>query len=101
LGEHTVGFGFQLPDLGTPGSIMVEGRWEVRDAEGHNVDQVQEHATREAYRVHRLLSRDVVSSTVDAPRSFALLLDSGDELRVFDDSERYESFAIKPGNIFV
>ena len=101
LAEHNLYFHFQEAEAGPVRSILVEGGWEVRAADGELVDQVQEHATREYYRVHRLLSQSVVGSSVDAPRSFALRFTSGLQLRVFDDSEQYESFAIHPGDVFV
>ena len=101
LAEHNLYFHFQDTDAGPLRSILVEGGWEVRAADGEVLDQVQAHAAREYYRVHRLLGQSVVSSSVDAPRSFALRFGSGLELRVFDDSEQYESFSIQPGDVFV
>ena len=101
VAEHTLHFNFQEAAAGPLRHILVEGGWEVRTAAGDVLDQVQEHATREYYRIHLLLSQSVVSSSVDAPRSFALRFESGLELRVFDDSEQYESFSIQPGDVFV
>jgi len=43
----------------------------------------------------------VAGTEVDAPRSFALRFAGGEELRVFDDSDQFESFSIQPGDIFV
>ena len=101
VAEHTLHFNFQEAGPGPLRYILVEGGWEVRTAAGDIRDQVQEHATRDCYRIHRLLSQSVVSTSVDAPRSFALRFESGLELRVFDDSEQYESFSIQPGDVFV
>ena len=42
-----------------------------------------------------------VGTEIDQPRSFALKFEGGDVLRVFDNSEQYESFSIQPGDIFV
>ena len=101
VAEHTLQFVFQPPLPNPLHCIMVEGTWEIRDADGAILDRVQDHASRDVYRVHKLLSRDVVSSVVDAPRSFTLSFDSGHHLQVFDDSKQYESFSIQPGDIFV
>ena len=101
VAEHTLHFTFQ-PETPAPlHEIVVEGGWEVRDSNGALVDRVAEHATREVYRIHRLLSRTVVASTLDAPRSFTLRFDSGYSLTIYDDSEQYESFSIQPGDVFV
>jgi hypothetical protein len=52
------------------------------------------HAERDYYRVHALLSREVIGTEVDSPRSMALRFDGGFELRVFGENEGYESFQI-------
>jgi len=101
VAEHTLHFVFQPPLPNPLHSIMVEGGWEIRDTDGTILDRVQEHASRDVYRIHKLLSRDVISSVVDAPRSFTLRFDSGHQLQVFDDSTQYESFSIQPGDVFV
>lgn len=101
LAEHTIQFIFQPPLPRPLHTIMVEGSWEVRDADAAVLDRVQEHTSREVFRIHKLLSRDVVSSSVEAPRSFTLRFDSGYELEIFDDSKQYESFSIQPGDVFV
>jgi hypothetical protein len=105
LGVHQVQFRFQA--AGTTGGkegfrgISAEGRWEFRDAAGRIVDSAGPNEEREAYRVHRLLGHIVEGAELDAPRSFALRFAGGDELRIFDDSDRYESFSIQPGDIFI
>ena len=101
VAEHNLHFNFQEADAVPLRYILVEGGWELRTADGEIVDQRQEHATREVYRIHQLLGRAVVDSSIDPPRSFALRFDSGLELRVFDDSEQYESFSIQPGDVYV
>jgi hypothetical protein len=101
VAEQTLHFVFQPPLPNPLHYIMVEGAWEIRDAGGAILDRVQEHASRDVYRIHKLLSRDVVGSVVDAPRSFTLRFDSGHELQVFDDSRQYESFSIQPVDVFV
>lgn len=104
LGEFEVQFHFQAAS--TAGSqdmlhIGVEGNWELCDDSGRIVDRAERNCDREAYRLHRLLGHAVTATAVDAPQSFALRFDSGDELRVLDDSDQHESFSIQPGNIFV
>jgi hypothetical protein len=101
VAEHTLHFVFQPPLPKPLHYIMVEGSWEVRDSDGAILDQVQEHASRHVYRIHKLLGHDVVGSVVNAPGSFTLRFDSGHQLQVFDDSRQYESFSIQPGDIFV
>jgi hypothetical protein len=96
LGAHQVQFHFQGADAWGPKvpSISVEGGWELRDAAGSLVDEDQEHLEREVYRLHRLLAGEVVGTEVDAPDSFALRFDGGEELRIFDDNAHYETFSI-------
>jgi hypothetical protein len=96
LGAHQVQFHFQGADAWGPKvpSISVEGGWELRDAGGKLLDGFEECDTRETYRVHRILAAKVVGTAVDAPGSFALRFESGEELRIFDDNGPYESFSI-------
>ena len=81
--------------------ISVEGDWELVDSAGHRLDGQQEPAERDCYRLHKLLMRDVTAFELSAPRWFSLTFDGGYTLRVFDNSDRYESFSIKPHGIFV
>ena len=96
LGEHQIQFHF-YPDA----NISVEGRWELRDSAGTLIDQDAEHSEREAYYLHVLLGRDVEGYSVSAPHSFFLRFETGHVLTVFDSKERYESFSIQPGDIYV
>jgi hypothetical protein len=105
LGEDRIQFSFQgvdsmYADTESP-EIVVEGEWELRDSSGEMMDQSEDNDERESYKLHRLLGAMVVGHGVDAPHSFMLRFDSGDELRVFDSSEDQESFAIQPGDIVV
>jgi hypothetical protein len=105
LGEVQLQFHFQSVDYKWPGptgpEISVEGDWELHDSSGEIVDRDESNAEREAYRLHRLLGKQVVGTEIDPPRSFALKFDDGHMLRIFDSSDQYESFSIQPGNIFV
>ena len=87
--------------FGRAGTISVEGRWELHDAAGRLVDESQDHANRDSYRIHAILNEDVVDCSIDPPRSFTLSFASGYRLTVYDDSPQYESFAIHPDGIIV
>ena len=105
LGEFQLQFHFQNVEHARPSltglSISVEGCWELRDGSGETVDRGQSNAERESYKVHRLLGKQVVGTELAPPRSLALKFEGGHVLRIFDDSESWESFSIQPGNIFV
>ena len=83
------------------GSISVEGGWELLDETGRSIDRNYEKSDRPPYQLHRLLGRKVLTTEVSAPKWFALTFEGGAVLRVFDDSQQYESFSIEPGEIIV
>jgi hypothetical protein len=82
-------------------TISIEGDWELRGPDGGLIDRQMEPASRDAYRIHVLLGKTVESTEVRPPESFRLRFDSGHMLEVFDRSRQYESFSIRPGDIFV
>jgi hypothetical protein len=96
LGQYQLQFHFH-----PAGSISVEGGWELLDPAGMRIDGSHDGPERPPYQLHRLLGRRVTASEIAAPRWFAIQFDGGEVLRIFDDSEQYESFSIQPGNIFV
>ncbi len=96
LGQYQVQFHFHPAGL-----ISVEGGWELLDPAGERIDGSADGPERPPYQLHRLLGRLVAASEIAPPGSFALRFEGGELLRIFDDSEQYESFAIQPGNIFV
>jgi uncharacterized protein DUF6188 len=96
IGEFQIQFHFE-----PAGEIAVEGRWELRDQSGCLVDHAEENSSRDVYRVHQLLGRQVTASRVDAPDSIALVFDGGQTLTVFDSSVTHESFTIQPGDVVV
>jgi hypothetical protein len=97
LGQYQLQFHFH-----PSGSISVEGKWELRDADDMLVDGGERDVlSKDAIRAHRLLGKRVNEASVDAPRSFSLCFEGGDVLTIYDDSSEYESFSIQPGNIFV
>jgi hypothetical protein len=67
----------------------VEGDWELVSPDGRILDRDVDPTQRDVYRVHVILSRDVVGYEVAAPESFTLHFDSGHTLRVFDSSKRW------------
>jgi hypothetical protein len=89
LGEYQLQFHFH-----PKGSISVEGRWELHDAAGELIDRLYDGMERPAYQLHRLLGQAVVGTEVAAPVSCALRFQKGEVLRLFDDSQQYESFQI-------
>lgn len=99
LGEYVIQFrfgGVDRPELG------VEGYWELRSQDGTIVDHAaQENDKRDAYRIHCLLGQSVTRTEVHAPNSILLQFTSGQSLEVFDHDEKYESFSIQPGDVFV
>jgi hypothetical protein len=82
------------------GSVSVEGGWELLDHAGDCIDR-QHDWPRPPFQLHRLLGQRVVDSEVSAPEWFCLRFESGEALKVFDDSTQFESFSIQPGNIYV
>jgi hypothetical protein len=96
IGEHQLQFHFSGERGVGRGSISVEGSWELRDSKDTLVDSAQEHAERADYRVHVIISRTVSSFSIDVPRSFQLVFNSGHRLTIYDDSEHYESFSVNP-----
>ena len=98
LGIHIIHFRFGADP---PGIISVEGDWELLGRDGSVIDRQEEPSARDAFRIHVLVGREVVSSQVSAPEWFELRFDSGHRLRVYDRSPVYESFSIEPGGVIV
>jgi len=82
------------------GVFLIEGEWELA-ADGVVVDRHRPWPRREPYHWHRVLGRRVVGWSVSPPKSLALEFEGGVVLRLFDSSERYESFMIEPGPVVV
>jgi len=98
IGQFQLQFHFS-GERGTGGGrISVEGGWDLQDSAAAEIDCDQEHYERQHYKLHVLLGRTVSSFTIDAPRSFQLLFDSGHRLTVYDDNERYETFSVEPAD---
>ena len=93
LGQFQIQFHFG-GEPGVAARILVEGGWELHDSSGSELDHDQEHFDRQHYKLHVLLGRTVSSFTIDAPRSFQLVFDSGHSLTVYDDNTHYETFSV-------
>jgi hypothetical protein len=77
------------------GSISVEGKWALRDSAGVIIDESQEPAIRESYRIHKIIDIPVSHYTINAPMSFTLYFAGGYSLTIYDDpSQPYESFEV-------
>ncbi len=109
LGPFDMQFRFQTehPFEGGP-YLQIEGYWELRAADGEVLDHSPyakgkrtPPVAQRVFRAHSLLGRTVASFSLEPPESLTLVFDDGQQLRVFDDSDRYESFAIQPGDIFI
>jgi hypothetical protein len=94
LGQYQLQFHFH-----PAASIFVEGGWELLDRSGERIDNRHDGPDRPPYQLHRLLGRRVKSSEVFAPEWFALQFESGEVLRVYDDSSQYKSFQILPSGV--
>ena len=96
LGQFQVQFHFH-----PVGTICVDGSWELIGAAGEMLDRSYDDSDRPPYELHRLLGREVTATEIHAPKWFSVEFETGEVLRVFDDSETYESFQIQPGDIVV
>lgn len=97
LGKWVIHFYFAMEPARV---IGVEGHLELLDSGGTAIDRQQKPEERDAYRLHRILLREVVSYDVHAPEWFNLTFDNGMTLKIHDDSRQYESFSIQPGDIY-
>jgi hypothetical protein len=87
--------------FGPAGTICAFGTWALHDSANVLVDWGQENSKRECYRIHVILNADVIACSIDPPRSFSLNFSTGHRLTIYDDTPRYESFAIQPDGIYV
>lgn len=110
LGKWQLQFSFTRPEarIGPDFGLSVEGYWELRDAGGALVDhgpnggknrEGTEPIAQATFRAHPLLTLTVVSFHLEPPESFTLTFDDGQRLRVYDNSDRYESFSF--GGVYI
>ena len=74
-----------------PGTVDI-----LLKATGVPIDHAQEHFEHEHYTLHVLLGHSISDLSIDAPRSFQLVFDSGHRLTIYDDNEHYETFSVNP-----
>lgn len=73
-------------------SIMVESPVTIRDADNH-VHCYEDNTAIDKY-VLSLLDADVISAVPQESGELTIIFDKGQELRLVDDSEKYESYRI-------
>jgi len=103
IGPHDLQINIH-PDL----NISLTGRWEMRDATGNIVDQSPDGSIASFCTsvtiptwLPRIVSRTFVRLEISPPVWFELEFDTGDRLRVFDDSPYYESCTIWPAGVII
>lgn len=96
LGPYDIQFRF---DRGA--EISSTGEWLLLDPRGLVVDRRQVNVERSEYRVHQLLHEKIVSTRIDAPKSFDLLFEDGHALRFVDADPQFESVTIWPVGIVI
>ena len=103
IGPHDVQIRMN-PDL----NISIMGSWELRDASGTIVDQAPDRniasfctsVTIPTW-LPRIVNRTFVRLEISPPEWFELEFDTGDRLRVYDDSPHYESCTIWPAGVII
>jgi hypothetical protein len=99
VGKFQINFVFSgNPWKETDRTIAAEGYWEMRDSQSVVIDKATENDDRDAYRIHRLLSRTVTGTKVNPPESFTLTFDNGWTLTFVDDSSHYETCHVSVGD---
>lgn len=89
LGEFQISFSF------ADGShISTEGKWELSNRDNVLVDESISHGLREKYCIHKILGQKVESFLINVPTCFTLKFENHLVLKIYDDSEHYESFAL-------
>lgn len=96
LGMYQIQFHFD-----PAGYLSVEGGYELIDPSGTRIDHRQDFPRASPFELHRLLGDQVEETEVSAPTSIAFRFRRGYVLRVFDDSQEFESFQLQPGDIIV
>lgn len=102
LGPHDLRLAFtNYPDPDR--HLSIEATWELRGTDDEIIDRADDaYGLRDTpLHFHRIIGQEVTSSLVSAPDWIELGFGNGVRLRVYDDSEHYESFTIQPGDIVV
>jgi len=95
IGSYAVVLSFSLNR-----TIGIEGRYEILSPIGESVESGRPDELRSQHLVD-LLGASIVTATPSPPQTVELRFSTGHVLRLIDDSEKYESFSIQPGDIFV
>ncbi len=93
LGEFQIQFHFA-----DGSSISAEGKWELWNHNSVLWDQLTPHSQREKYCVHLIIGQRVHSVSINVPTSFTLHFENEFALKIYDDSEYYESFSLNPSS---
>jgi hypothetical protein len=101
IGKYQIHLSFSGDPWTKDRGVTVEGYWEMRDAQSAIIDKAAENDDRDAYRIHRLLSRTVTETKVNPPESFTLVFDNGWTLTIVDSSSQYESCHIYVGDSII
>jgi hypothetical protein len=100
LGLHNTLFVFEMRALDY-GQINAEGLWELRDGDGVLGSRTREVLHLASLPFDRLLGATVTAFHVEPPSHCDLVLSTALTLRVYDDSEQYESFTVSPGDYVI
>ncbi len=101
IGPHDLQLHFDRADPADgSASLSIWGRFEVRDRDGSILEAGTPSDTRTRY-LQDLVGTVVSSATAEPPSAIVLAFRSGRSVRVVDDTDQYESFAIEPGNVIV
>jgi hypothetical protein len=103
IGAYDLQFHFH-PEL----TISIQGHWELRDSTGTVVEHAGTDDDEGLSRIvatptslPHLIGQSVTKLRISPPEWFEIEFDSGECLRVFDDSPQNESFSIHPPGIYV
>ena len=100
LGEFQMQLHFRLDDQPLL-EVSIEGDWELRGVDDELVDAGSPRPIGEGCELHAMLGRVITSTSVSAPRSFALRFESGHDLHVYDSSDEYETISIQPLGVII
>lgn len=81
--------------------IGVEGRWILRDERRELLCWHERQEEQDLSKMHEIIGKVVAGYEIQAPHSFTLFFSNGFSLMIYDDSDRYESFYLQPGDVFV
>ena len=88
LGEYQLQFHFGAAH------IDVEGDWEWRAPSAATLDCSMPNSERAVYHIHKMLGLTVSSVYISPPDWISLTFQDGSTLIVYDNYDKYESFAV-------